>query len=76
MILETKFLQFRRAGRKWLLERVRSSSDMDRVLFAKNVLNQDDLTALAKKVDEKLVREFVADDPAAAARRQTPPAAP
>jgi uncharacterized protein (DUF1800 family) len=49
---------------------------MDRVLFAKNVLNQDDLTALAKKVDEKLVREFVADDPAAAARRQTPPAAP
>jgi Tim44-like domain len=71
-----EFLQFRRAGRKWLLERVRSSSDMDRVLFAKNVLNQDDLTALAKKVDEKLVREFVADDPAAAARRQTPPAAP
>lgn len=69
-----EFLQFHRVGRKWLLQRVRSSSDMDRVLFAKNVLNRDDLAALTKKVDEKLIREFESDDPAAKSRSYLPPA--
>jgi predicted lipid-binding transport protein (Tim44 family) len=55
-----EFWCFRRAGKAWLLDRIRSSSDMDYILNAKNVLTQADLDALAKKIDEKHVREFVA----------------
>jgi predicted lipid-binding transport protein (Tim44 family) len=55
-----EFWCFRRAGKAWLLDRIRSSSDMDYILNAKNVLTQADLDALAKKADEKHVREFVA----------------
>jgi hypothetical protein len=55
-----EFWRFRRAGKDWLLDRIRTSSDMDYVLNAKNVLTQADLNELAKKIDEKHVREFVA----------------
>jgi hypothetical protein len=55
-----EFWRFRRSGKEWLLDRIRSSSDMDYILNAKNVLTQADLGELAKKADEKHVREFVA----------------
>ncbi|HKB05321.1 MAG TPA: TIM44-like domain-containing protein [Gemmataceae bacterium] len=55
-----EFWHFRRAGKNWLLERIRTSSDMDYVLNAKNVLTRADLDVLAKKLDEKHIREFVA----------------
>jgi len=56
-----EFWQFRRVGGKWLLDRVRSSSDMDRVLNAKNILTRDDLNVLAKKLEPKHLPEFAAE---------------
>jgi len=54
-----EFWRFRRSKERWLVERIRSSGDMDRVLNAKNVMTQVDLDAFAKIADPEHLREFV-----------------
>jgi Tim44-like domain len=55
-----EFWRFRRTKGKWLVERIRSSEDMDFVINAKNVLSQDLLDGFAEVADEEYLREFVA----------------
>jgi predicted lipid-binding transport protein (Tim44 family) len=57
-----EFWQFRRVRGKWLVERIRSSGDMDRVLNAKNLLPKADLDRFAKKATPEHLREFGASD--------------
>jgi hypothetical protein len=55
-----EFWTFRRSKERWLVDVIRSSSDMDTILAAKNVLSQADLAAFTKKADPEHLREFVA----------------
>jgi predicted lipid-binding transport protein (Tim44 family) len=55
-----EFWRFRRAGERWLVERIRPAGDMDRVLDPKNVLAQTDLDKFAKTADPEHLKEFVA----------------
>jgi len=55
-----EFWCFRRGKERWLAERIRPADDMDRVINAKNVLAQTDLTEFAKDADPELLREFEA----------------
>jgi Tim44-like domain len=54
-----EFYVFRRTKERWLVERIRSSEDMDRVLEPKNVLVQADLDKFAKSANPEHLREFV-----------------
>lgn len=54
-----EFWTFKRSKERWLVESIRTSSDMDNVLAAKNVMSQTDLDNFAKKADAEHVREFV-----------------
>jgi predicted lipid-binding transport protein (Tim44 family) len=54
-----EFWTFKRSKERWLVESIRTSSDMDNVLAAKNVMAQTDLDKFAKKADPEHVREFV-----------------
>jgi Tim44-like domain len=54
-----EFYVFRRSNERWLVERIRSSEDMDRVLEPKNVLVQAELDKFAKKAEPEHLREFV-----------------
>jgi len=54
-----EFYVFRRSNERWLVERIRTSEDMDRVLEPKNVLVQAELDKFAKKADPEHMREFV-----------------
>ena len=54
-----EFWRFRRSKDRWLLDRMRPSGDMDRILEAKNVLAQIDLDEFAKESDEAYLRELV-----------------
>lgn len=55
-----EFWRFRRSGGGWIVDRIRPSGDMDRVLEAKNVLAAADLQQFAQETDEVHLREFVA----------------
>jgi len=54
-----EFWTFKRSKERWLVESIRTSSDMDNVLNAKNVMAETDLDKFAKKADPEHVREFV-----------------
>lgn len=53
-----EFWTFRRTKEMWLLERMRPSGDMDRVLGEKNVLTQADLDKFLKSADPAMLREI------------------
>lgn len=55
-----EFWRFRFSGDKWLVERIRPSGDMDRVLDAKNVMNQTELNKFGKTANPDHLKEFVA----------------
>ena len=57
-----EFWRFRRSDTRWLVEQIRTSSFMDAVLHAKNVLTRADREAFAKKADPKHVQEFLDPD--------------
>lgn len=71
-----EFWTFRRSDTRWLVDQIRSSSFMDAVLHAKNVLTRADRAAFAKKADPKHVQEFLNpdDDPFGTRRPPAPPA--
>jgi len=54
-----EFYVFRRSNDRWLVDRIRSSEDMDRVLEPKNVLVQAVLDKFAKNANPEHLREFV-----------------
>ncbi|HKA08044.1 MAG TPA: TIM44-like domain-containing protein [Gemmataceae bacterium] len=54
-----EFWTFKRSKERWLVESIRTSSDMDNVLAAKNLMTQTDLDKFARKADPEHVREFV-----------------
>lgn len=55
-----EFWCFRRSKQGWLVERVRPTGDMDRILSSKNVLSPDDLKQFAKEADDDAyLQEFV-----------------
>jgi hypothetical protein len=58
--LYQEFWCFRRVKERWLVDRIRSSGDMDRVIEVKNVLTQADLDKFAKNANPEHLREFVA----------------
>jgi Tim44-like domain len=55
-----EFWTFRRSEKRWLVELVRPTTDVDAVLAAKNVLAQIDLEEFAKDADKEFLREVVA----------------
>jgi Tim44-like domain len=55
-----EFWRFRRSSERWLVERIRPAGDMDRVLDAKNVMNQTDLDKFGKTANPEHLKEFVA----------------
>lgn len=55
-----EFWKFRRTKPRWIVERIRSAGDMDRVLESKNVMAAVDLEEFSKDLDEEFTREFVA----------------
>lgn len=54
-----EFFCFKRFKAGWLLDRIRPSEDMDRVLAQKLVLDPADMDEFSKDVDPALLREFV-----------------
>jgi hypothetical protein len=55
-----EFWCFRRSKQGWLVERVRPTGDMDRILGDKNVLSPADLKQFSKEADDDAyLREFV-----------------
>jgi len=54
-----EFWTFKRSKERWMVESIRTSSDMDNVLAAKNVMTQTDLDKFARKADPEHVREFI-----------------
>lgn len=55
-----EFWTFRRTEKRWLVELIRPSSDLDSVLEAKNVLAGIDLEEFAKDADPEFLKEVVA----------------
>jgi Tim44-like domain len=55
-----EFWTFRRSEKRWLVELIRPSNDLDNVLEAKNVLAPIDLEEFAKDADPEFLKEVVA----------------
>lgn len=54
-----EFWSFRRSEKRWLVELIRPSSDVDSVLDGKNVMAKIDLEEFAKDADPEFLKEFV-----------------
>jgi hypothetical protein len=55
-----EFWTFRRTEKRWLVELIRPSSDLDNILEAKNVLAPIDLEEFSKDADPEFLKEVVA----------------
>jgi hypothetical protein len=55
-----EFWTFRRTEKRWLVELIRPSSDLDNILEAKNVLAPIDLDEFSKDADPEFLKEVVA----------------
>lgn len=55
-----EFWTFRRSEKRWLVELIRPTSDLDAVLEAKNVMAKIDLQEFAKDADKEYLSEVVA----------------
>lgn len=55
-----EFWTFRRTEKRWLVELIRPSSDLDSILEAKNVLAPIDLEEFSKDADSEFLKEVVA----------------
>jgi hypothetical protein len=55
-----EFWTFRRSDKRWLVELIRPSTDVDNVLESKNVLARIDLEEFLKEADPEFRKEFVA----------------
>lgn len=55
-----EFWTFRRSEKRWLVELIRPSSDLDSVLEAKNVMAEIDLEEFAKDAEPEFLNEVVA----------------
>ena len=56
----TEFWTFRRSEKRWLVELIRPSTDVDHVLAEKNVMAAIDLEEFAKDADPEFRKEVVA----------------
>ena len=55
-----EFWTFRRSEKRWLVELIRPSSDVDHVLESKNVMAAVDLEEFARDADPEFLKEVVA----------------
>ena len=55
-----EFWSFRRSEKRWLVELIRPSSDVDQVLEAQNVMAAIDLEEFAKEAKPEFLKEVVA----------------
>jgi hypothetical protein len=53
-----EFWRFQRTRDNWLVDQIRSSSDMDVIIHTKCSMNQADLDKLAKTTDQEVLREI------------------